>query len=61
MNSLAKEVGDGIPVAGAGIKSSTSGIYSQCFLASFLMSLQHYDTNTDASRRHSWKEKNMVV
>jgi hypothetical protein len=40
MNSLAKEVGDGRPVAGAGIKSSTGGIYSQCFLASFFISLQ---------------------
>ena len=42
MNSLAKEVGDGMPVADAGTKSLVGGICSQCFIASLIATVQSW-------------------
>ena len=40
--SLARVVGDGRPVASANTKSLAGGICSQCFIASFIASLQSW-------------------
>ena len=42
MNNLAKEVGDGRPVADAGTKSLAGGICSQCLIASLIATVQSW-------------------
>ena len=62
MNSLAKEVGDGRPVADAGgTKSLAGGICSQCFIASLIANCAELVVMWMYPRRRSWGGKSRTV